>query len=274
MRFVDACPGTPGRRVCGEANAHGLFAKKKVHLTLKRETTSLLSPAEEDAFLAGSGNPLVADFQGLSREERADEFGRVAIGKEEANGIAGAEIKGFPVHLNEARPNEFEIRDDAFQAGGGVFDGEARRAVGAFDAEIEQEGKEPFAREFVVIERKHALDARGIIGSGGEIGAEEERIRRAQQRGEPGQDDFRFEVRNHAEKGDEPRGLGMDGRREDFGQILRRGEVADERMAIQRRQRGQDRGAGRQHHCDAHVGGRIGNLLAGLTEQLQQPRVF
>ena len=147
--------------------------------------------AEEDAFFTRFGEPLIEDFHSMCGEEGADEFGSMTPGKKEPDGVAGAESKGFAVNADLPRRGEFEIRDDAFQITG-VFHGENERAVAAFNAEVEEEGEEPFAGEVVLVERQNLLDAGGVIGARGEIGAEKEIIRGTKQGGKPGQDDLQI----------------------------------------------------------------------------------
>jgi hypothetical protein len=240
---------------------------------IKQETEKSGALAEEDAFFGGFYDPLIEDFQAVGGKEGTDEFGGVAIGKKEADGVAGAESKGFAVNRDLPRRGEFKIGDDAFQSAG-VFHGEVERAIVAFHAKIEEEGEEPFAGEVVVIEGQNVLDAGGIIGARGEIGAEEEIICGTKQRGKPRQDDLRLEVGNHTEEGDEPRGVGMNGRREDFRQIIGGGEVADERMTFIVRQGSKNCLARDENHGDADIGEGAGGLFVVLAEQLQQAQVF
>ncbi len=209
----------------------------------------------------------------MSGKEGADEFGGVTIGKKEADGVTSAKSKGFAVNGDLPRRGEFEVRDDSFQTAG-IFHGENERAVSTFDAKIEEKGEEPFAGEFVVVEGQNLLDTGGVIRAGGEIGAEEEIIRGAKQGSEPGQDDLGLEVWNHAKKGDQPRGVGADGRREDFRQVIGGGEVADERMAFDVRQGIENCGARDEDHGDADIREGAGGLFAVSTQQLQEAQVL
>src|SRR6267142_1845658 len=136
--------------------------------------------AEEDAFFFGFGDPLVEDFQAVGLKQGADAVGGVAIGKEKADGFAGAEFEGFTVNLNLARLSETKVSGDAFEsaARGVFFHDEAKRTVAALDAEVEEKGHQPVAGEVVVVEGKDALDAGGIVGAGREIGAEKQIIGR------------------------------------------------------------------------------------------------
>src|SRR5258708_5527815 len=129
--------------------------------------------AEEDAFFFGFGDRLVEDFQAVGLEQGADAVGGVAIGKEKADGFAGAEFEGFIVNLNLARLSETKVCRDALEsAARRVFlDDEAQRTVAALDAEVEEKGQQPVAGEVVVVEREDALDSGGVVGAGGEIGA-------------------------------------------------------------------------------------------------------
>src|SRR5437868_541796 len=89
---------------------------------------------------------------------------------------------------NEARR---EFRDPFQSAAVRVFlDDEAQGAVAALDAEVEKKGQQPVAGEVVVVEWQDALDASGVVGAGGEIGAEEQIIGRAQETGEAREDEL------------------------------------------------------------------------------------
>jgi len=232
--------------------------------------------AEEDAFFPGLGYPLRDHFQAVGLEQGADAVGGVAIGKEQADGFAGTEVEGFVVNRDLARLGETKVGGDAFESiARSVFlDDEAQVAVGAFDAEVEEEGQEPVAGEVVVVEREDALDAGGVIGAGREIGAEEQIIGRAQETGEAREDELRLEIGDHAEERDEAGVGGIDLAVEDGGQVVGGGEVAHERVTIRGGQGGEGGGAGREDHGGADIGRGVGDLAAGLAQQLEETGVL
>jgi hypothetical protein len=63
--------------------------------------------AEEDAFFFRLGDPLGDDFQAVGLEQGADAVGCVAIGEEQADGFAGAEVEGFVVNRDLTRMGHF-----------------------------------------------------------------------------------------------------------------------------------------------------------------------
>ena len=126
------------------------------------------------------------------------------------------------------------------------------------DAQIMQEGQQPVAGLRVVVAGQNLLNSRGVVGTGGQIGAEKQEIAGTQQRGQPRHDDFRFKIGNHAEESDHMNGGRVFLMAKYFGQIICAGEVADQRMAAYSRNGALGGAGGCQDESQADVAGRVG----------------
>lgn len=180
------------------------------------------------------------------------------------------------VYMNVTRLGKMKVGHDSFQAaaGGVILNGESQLAIPLPHAEVEQKGEKPIARGRVVVERENTLNAREVIRAGCEVGAKKQLVAGAHEGGESRQNMLRLKVRDHAEESDEPRGIGVGMLIENGGEIIRRGKVADERVAIAIGN-GFQRGRARdEHHGHADIRRGVGHALSGLAQQVEEARVF
>lgn len=209
-------------------------------------------------------------------KEGVDAVGGMAIGIEEANEFARKKREGFIVHLKLARLGKIKVRHDSFQTAASrvILDGKTQFAIPLLHPEVEQKGEQPIARKRIIVERENALDASEVIRAGREVGAEKQMVVRAHEGGESRQNVLRFEVRDHAEEGDEPRGMSVGVLIEDGGEIISSGEIANQRMAILIGNSRQRRRARDEYHGRADIRGSVSNMLSSLPQQVEKARVF
>src|SRR5262249_38888883 len=152
------------------------------------------APAEEHAFLLRLRYPLFLHAQADSVQRATDKLWCVAVREEHFELIALPEHKRFSVNFNPARPAQSQARGDLFQATarGSVAQREVHPPIAALEAEIEQESPQPFASQCVVVLRQNGFQARNVIVSGREIGAEQQPVARTDERREDGQNGSRL----------------------------------------------------------------------------------
>jgi|GEM_PF-5545050 len=197
-------------------------------------------------------------------QQGADAGGGVAVGEEETNRVAGAELELVGVHPDLARAGEVEAGGNAFQAAAGrvLFHAEPQRAVPWLHPQVEQEGHQPVAGRGIVVERQDAPHAGGIVWAGRKIGAQEQPIARPHQGGQAGQQHRRLEIREQAEASEQPRGAGNGVFLHHGRQIAGGGQVADQGKAVGGGYHSQGPLAGHEDHRGADVRWRVEHGLA------------
>lgn len=155
----------------------------------------------------------------------------------------------------------------------GLGDAELDLIGVGFEAGVGEGGDEPLAGEGVVVAGEDFLEAGVVVGSGGEVGAEEESVVGAEKIGEEGEDLGGLEVGKHAEEGEEAAGRGGGERGVDAGGVIK---VEDDGVAGDGGKRVGDSLMGGEGEGEADVAGDVvggGGLVVGL-ELLEEGEVF
>jgi hypothetical protein len=111
------------------------------------------------------------------------------------------------------------------------FDHELQATVTRFDPEVIEQETEPFAGQGIIILRSDGMNGGVIIGSGREVGAQQEVIPRLQQCRQSRQDFPGSKVGEDAEASQQSLCAGRGETCQMPGQIIRRGEIAEQSMA-------------------------------------------
>ena len=170
---------------------------------MRRSAEDYRHDAKENALFLRFRNPLPANLQIVFRQHFADALRRIAIREEKPDGFAATELETFVINLDLPRAGKMKPCDDALQIRTAVLDLKFQFAVMLLDSQIEQKRHQPVAVKCVIVLRQDFFHAGGVIVAGSKIGAEQQKIFRADQRRQLRQNLFRLEIRNHAEESDE-----------------------------------------------------------------------
>src|SRR5579862_3707735 len=131
---------------------------------------------QKNAFFSRLHNPLVADSQLVTGQNSVDARRRVAAGEEKPDKITSLEMERSAFNFNPTCVTEVKAGHHLFQPKPAIFNRKLQTTVSSFDAEIEQERYQPVTRQRVVVLWQNPFHALGVIGTGSQIGAEEQKV--------------------------------------------------------------------------------------------------
>ena len=141
-----------------------------------------------------------------------------------------------------------------------------------FNTQVKKKRQQPIARFRVVVTGQNPTDSLRVVRTRRKIGADKKNIARTNQRRQPGCDVVRLEIRNHSEKSDDPRRISLLQPIQHGGQIVCRGQIAQQRVARRSLNGAPSLFRGSQDKPQAHIARRVSKLPSLFRQQCQQPR--